>query len=472
MIHKLAQISLVFISQLCYAQFEDDYKRISYHNRKSKHLLRYADERYAIQKTRLKKYPLKAAATYEELTEALKSAIEGESFVKSDTLQLVVDSIYHAMLRANEQSVMPGRVLIARSPEVNAFCVGEGTLVVTLGLLAALQTEGELAFVLAHEWAHYEEDHVWKKLYWQRDNHQQYVERRLASRISKGTIRNKDLMDFNDVTYGAGRFSRQIETTADSLGASYISRAGFPVSQSLHMLDKLDSAEQRNPAVGPALFTALSTPNFPFDPHWLKSRASIYSAERASNSFLLRSDSIRSHPDIPLRKEKLVLLFKESPSPVAEKKLPDLFRKVATFETVEAAWMEKHFDVALYYALLLKQQFPNNRYLTTMIAKINIELLNGYDMGTFNSILSAFTVGYGEDLRRVNDFLNNISQQELGELAFNFMNYQQNFDPACEEHYWLLYKICDLTDRDSVKDKVKTKYRETFPKGKYKAEMR
>ncbi|MDI1234307.1 MAG: M48 family metalloprotease [bacterium] len=45
-------------------------------------------------------------------------------------------------------------VIIIRSNEVNAYCLGDRILAVSLGLLASLENEGELASVLCHELAH------------------------------------------------------------------------------------------------------------------------------------------------------------------------------------------------------------------------------------------------------------------------------------------------------------------------------
>ena len=48
---------------------------------------------------------------------------------------------------------------VIKSPAANAFASDQGIIFVTLGLLAKLQTEAELAFVLAHEIIHFREKH-------------------------------------------------------------------------------------------------------------------------------------------------------------------------------------------------------------------------------------------------------------------------------------------------------------------------
>jgi predicted Zn-dependent protease len=51
------------------------------------------------------------------------------------------------------------RVLVVESPEVNAFCLPNGTMVVQTGLLLRMENEAQLAFVLGHELTHYLKRH-------------------------------------------------------------------------------------------------------------------------------------------------------------------------------------------------------------------------------------------------------------------------------------------------------------------------
>jgi len=51
------------------------------------------------------------------------------------------------------------RVLAIETPESNAFCLPNGTMVVQTGLLLRMENEAQLAFVLGHELAHYLKRH-------------------------------------------------------------------------------------------------------------------------------------------------------------------------------------------------------------------------------------------------------------------------------------------------------------------------
>ncbi len=50
-------------------------------------------------------------------------------------------------------------IYITRSTEFNAFTINDGTIFVNIACLAQLSSEAELAFLMAHEYAHYQLEH-------------------------------------------------------------------------------------------------------------------------------------------------------------------------------------------------------------------------------------------------------------------------------------------------------------------------
>jgi Zn-dependent protease with chaperone function len=75
-------------------------------------------------------------------------------FVKDDSLENFVNGVLHKISESNSLTSNPKRVLILESPHVNALCYGKGIYAVTVGLLARIETENQLAFILSHELAH------------------------------------------------------------------------------------------------------------------------------------------------------------------------------------------------------------------------------------------------------------------------------------------------------------------------------
>jgi len=113
-------------------------------------------------------------------------------------IEVVLDSV----------SGCPGRVRLARSPQVNAFASGR-YVVMTTGLLGFTQDEDELAVVIAHELAHNILDHP---------------ARLKAQKVPRGFLR------------GFGKNAARVRATeeaADRLAIRLLWRAGYDVSAAI-----------------------------------------------------------------------------------------------------------------------------------------------------------------------------------------------------------------------------------------------
>jgi predicted Zn-dependent protease len=120
-------------------------------------------------------------------------------------------------------------VSLVQSPEVNAFCLPGGKIVVYTGILPYTQNEGALAAVIGHEMAHAVARHGAQRLF----------RTSMAQTLLTGAAVSLSNMDMRDrqavmAALGAGTqygvllpFSRDQETEADELGLLYMARAGY-----------------------------------------------------------------------------------------------------------------------------------------------------------------------------------------------------------------------------------------------------
>jgi predicted Zn-dependent protease len=125
------------------------------------------------------------------------------------------------------------------SPDINAFAMPGGFIYVNRGLLAYLDTEAELAGVLAHEIGHITERH--------------HSRRKTAQMTSKvASVSAYILTGSGDVydaanMYGAeiiSGFGRNMELEADSAGAEYLHQTGYDVDSMLSVIGVLKDQEQ------------------------------------------------------------------------------------------------------------------------------------------------------------------------------------------------------------------------------------
>lgn len=121
------------------------------------------------------------------------------------------------------------QVSVVDSPEVNAFCLPGGKIVVYTGILPVAQGESGLATVLGHEMAHATARHGSERVF------KQQAEQTIMGGV-QASISDMDYDKQRVVmgALGAGAqygilmpFSREHESEADKIGLLYMARAGY-----------------------------------------------------------------------------------------------------------------------------------------------------------------------------------------------------------------------------------------------------
>jgi hypothetical protein len=409
---------------------------------------------------------------YFQRTHSLIRSITQRIYIADEFLQEKVDDVMRRLVDSNSLSNVPKRILIQKNPIPNALCYGEGTFVVTIGLLANISDESQLGFALAHELAHYELDHVKNRILQQVERDYLRKTRTEIAKVLNGSGDAEDVSALRELVYGESRFNREVELKADSLGFIIFRNAGYNEGEALSLLSVLDSAGTQTP-IGPELFLPFHTTKLPFQDHWVRPRLSVY-RKTYDNTFFFRNDSITSHPDIEMRQQILEPLISHKGGPVnlqPDAEVRQLIR-ISQFEAVESAYFLRQFDRCIHLALRLWYSYPNDSYLVSVISKVLIDLYKTKETMYFPMLVPAYTGYYNQELRRVNDFLNNLTKEEFGDIAYNFLNSDLHFDDENEDHYYLLWKLCELTRRRELQKKVKEVYLERFTKGKFTMDMR
>ena len=140
------------------------------------------------------------------------------------------------------------RVSLVRSPQINAFCLPGGKIVVYNGILTVANGEAGLATVMGHEMAHATARHGSERLFAQR---------------ATQTLMTGVQVSLGDMSYeqqravmgalGAGAqygilmpFGRDHESEADKIGLMYMARAGYDPRQAIAFWERMSEAGDRN----------------------------------------------------------------------------------------------------------------------------------------------------------------------------------------------------------------------------------
>lgn len=117
------------------------------------------------------------------------------------------------------------RLYTLRSNEVNAFSTHQGVIMVTVGLVARLESEAQLAFILAHEIGHYVKKHNLESYEYNKELFREDMRNRRSS--------------FNEKLLESASYSREAEFEADAYGWDLYIRAGYKPEEAVHTHDLL-----------------------------------------------------------------------------------------------------------------------------------------------------------------------------------------------------------------------------------------
>ena len=184
--------------------------------------------------------PKKAADEHEKL-------IENVGIYDDPELAAYVNEIADRLVANSSLADEEFTFTLLDSPDINAFALPGGMIYINRGLLAYLNTEAELAGVIAHEIAHITERHH------SRRRTQQLTTQAVAVTALILT-RSGDLYDATNM-YGAelvSGFGREMELEADAEGAEIMHKSGYDADALLSVIGVLKDQERYRKAAAKA----------------------------------------------------------------------------------------------------------------------------------------------------------------------------------------------------------------------------
>jgi beta-barrel assembly-enhancing protease len=285
----------------------------------------------------------------------------------------------------------------------NAASNSHGIILVNTGLVAKLKNEAELAFVLAHEIAHYiKEDPI--------NSYLKNVE------ILKGR-KWFDSQSWYSKIRKLGKYSRDVEHKADSIGTDLFLKSDYAPE---NILSALRSLYYSNLPIGEKRFDVTF-----FNSERLKIPDCFYSGKiPAINEIKEVDDEEHTHPDILKRIEKTKAQIGESTNPgkdylVSESKFQEI-RKIVFFEQVRLNLLEKEYGKAIYNAHYLLQEYPDNKYLKLSIAKALYGLARYRNASDFHKVAESYSKIEGESYQ-IHFFLKQLTKKQLNAIALEYI---------------------------------------------------
>ncbi len=269
-----------------------------------------------------------------------------------DTITRYCERILDHLLKDNPALRKKLRVYVVKSPIVNASATGNGIIFVNLGLIAQMENEAQLAFVLAHEITHFDKDHVFD----------QYVE---TEKIQNGEDLYRRASRAEKLR-ALSTYSKSHELEADEKGLSKIyQNSGYSMQAPIYVMDVLQ-------------YSYLPFDEIPFDKAYLESPHL-----KVPEDYLLEEtapitadadfdDSESTHPNIKKRKLALLDLIsngREGKEYLISEATFRHCQRMARYENSRLYLIEGNYPEAIYNTFLLKQKYGEDRYQRLTVAK-------------------------------------------------------------------------------------------------------
>jgi len=366
------------------------------------------------------------------------------------------------------------RLLVSRSAIPNAACWGEGTLVINLGLLARLETEGQLAFVLAHELAHQSQDHVNRRIIanaeWLHSPELQDTLREIMRSPYYQVSRARRFVTRN--AFEEGRHSRNRESEADSLGLLYMLQAGYPPAEAVACLDILDRIDEPLFGEGFSLEAWLEEISFTYRPTWVQYQPDTFYAYIDVSEEM--KDSLKTHPDCQKRMGQVAAMLNglEMPESIAQiGEMGISWQERCQLELLHTYYLDEAYAKAIHVGLRMIARYPEQAFIKGIIA-LSAQELYAYKFNhELGKVLPLPHRDYSDAYNQTLHFLNKLRLRYL--LDFSNLCWVAYSADNHTEEFMLMAEILafahaeDTGKRDSAIDR----YLQYYPEGRFRTRI-
>lgn len=295
------------------------------------------------------------------------------------------------------------RVYALRSPVVNAFTTDDGIILISFGMLAQLENEAQLAFILCHELVHFERNHIINS----------YV-RNVDIREGRGRHGRSSL---EQQLLTQSHYSKELEKEADREGLHRFLLTGYDVRSLSGVFDVMRYA------------------HLPFDDVAFDRGFFNHAHFRVDGSFFLdkvrppepldgKEASDATHPG-PSERQTVIRKLIPHGQPQGEEFIvsEDDFRSLrerVRFELTGLYLTANRPIMAIYNAFLLLRNHPDDRFVQSQVARAVYTLAKFKMAGKFGYVHPGWSAIEGES-QQVYHLFYRMQADELAVLAIGYI---------------------------------------------------
>ncbi|WP_018342120.1 M48 family metallopeptidase [Cytophaga aurantiaca] len=408
----------------------------------------------------------------ERATETI-TELDSNYILLKTPVNLYANIIFQEILNKNpELKARKLRLFINKDAEANALSTGDGTIEINLGLIAMLDNESQLAFIICHEISHYILNHSNSSIQDILIDYNSKETQDKVKAIAKNKYNQATKLDelLTSITLKHRKISRFHEKQADSLGFLYLSKTIYNEAETLSALAILDHIEDEENKVQLDYSKIFNFTDYPFRPEWLNENDMITISQKKTDKQLLLADSLKTHPDCKIR---IVYIQKMLLQPPVNKKVfyqdKDLFyriKNICQYEVIEYLFYSRQLSECIYRSLKLQLQHPDDSYIATQIGK-SMNIINAakstHEVGKYVPTVSK---KYYPNLYDLTTLLKEWRTTDITNINMRFMlQYYEKFND--EEYLYTSYLAAKSNYDTTTADLIKNDYLNKYPTGTY-----
>lgn len=316
----------------------------------------------------------------------------------SNYLSAILDTILVDNLPLRKQI----RVYAVKSTVVNSFTTNDGIILVNVGLIAQLENEAQLAYILCHEISHYTESHVINT----------FVQREELK--SEGKLQRTN---FDSKLLEQSQYSKDLEKEADELGIKRFLNTNYSTASVANVFEVMRYAHLP--------FDDVSFDKAFFNQGFYKIDDSYYLNRVRPVEPLGTGRGSRTHPS-PGERQMLLKTYLATSKPkqgkdyLIGKSSFENVRNICRFELSELHLKSNSPVKTIYNSYLLLKSFEDNAYLKTSIAKALYKLSKFKTGGNYGFVHPGFSHIEGES-QQLYHMLYRLKPHELCVLATGYL---------------------------------------------------
>lgn len=331
----------------------------------------------------------------------------------NDPLSDYITKVGKHILKNDPELQKELRFYVVKSSSVNAFATNSGLILVNIGLLAKIENEAQLAFILCHEISHYIHKHPLDI----------YLKVKELNENNRGFMRKTPV---EDILLERSNYSKEKEIEADFYGLELFLKSDYNIEaiETTFNLLKYAHLPFANDTFEVNFFESGSL-RFPKNYH-LKDFKDPHTSYFPNDFFRT------THPDPDARKDSLIKKLSSFGGVRGKKKWflnRDQFfqiRKIARFESCYLYLYQRKYESAIYNSYVLLKEFPQSFYLKKIIAQSLYGLTKYACSGQFWDVHRSYEEIEGS-IQGLSFLIENLKNEELNTVSiiYNWNLYQE-----------------------------------------------